>query len=375
MTKKEAILLFDSSAKNADLLWASKFWAPDPFVFIKTNGKKILMVSTLEAERARKQARADEVIDYGEYREQKGLEDCGYIDLIDLALKDLGVATIIVPITFSYENGKVLEERGFCLRVKEDPFFEQRAVKTSEEIKYISGTQKNVEDVLKMVFGIIGKSKIKKDVLYYKEEALTSEQLRRFIAVELLKRDCLCELDSIVSSGEQTHIPHLSGSGPLKANAPIIMDVYPRSKETKYWADITRTAVRGEASSEFKELYQTVLNGQQNAISMVRQGIDAAEIDRTIRDFFDSKGYRTGEAHGETQGFIHSTGHGVGLDIHEPPRIYLSNHWILKSGNVFTIEPGLYYHGIGGVRIEDLVVATKDGCVNLTKFPKHLMEL
>jgi Xaa-Pro aminopeptidase len=376
MKGKQAILLVGSS-KNTNLLWATKFDVPDPVTFIQIDNKKILLTSGLETKRAKKQAQVDQVINISDYKEKAGLENFSIYEIIALILKDLGVDKVVVSESFPYELGKILENENLSVRVKNEPFFEQRTIKTKQEIGYITKVQRAVEDVLQETLEIIRKSKIKKtirgDFLYYQAEILTSENLRKFMNIELLKRDCFSEAGLIISSGEQTSMPHLLGSGPLKANTPIIFDIFPRSITTKYWADMTRTAVKGEASSEFKELYNTVLEGQKRAISMVKPGIDGFDIDKMIRNFFVSKGYKTDKS--KSQGFFHGTGHGVGLDIHEFPKIRQEKGQVLKPGNVFTIEPGLYYEDIGGIRIEDLVVVTENGCVNLTRFPKRLMEL
>ncbi len=377
MKGKEAVLIVGSS-KDSNLFWATKFDVPDPVTFIQIDNKKILLTSSLETERARKQAKVDQVIDISLYKEKAGLENFSIYEIIPLVLKDFGVNKVVVSESFPYELGKILEDENLSVKNKKDVFFEQRTIKTKEEIEHIIEVQRNVEEVLYETLEIIRKSKIKNNIqgsfLYYQAEILTSESLRRFMNIELLKRDCFSEAGLIVSSGKQTSVPHNLGSGPLKANTPIIFDIYPRSITTKYWADMTRTVVKGQASPEFKELYSAVLDGQKKAIKMVKPGIDGFEIDKMLREFFVSKGYKTEEINGEMQGFIHATGHGVGLDIHEEPRI--SNlERILKPGNVFTIEPGLYYKDIGGVRIEDLVVVTKNGCENLTHFPKRLMEL
>ncbi|MCK5268215.1 MAG: aminopeptidase P family protein, partial [Spirochaetes bacterium] len=206
-------------------------------------------------------------------------------------------------------------------------------------------------------------------------EILTSEEIRRFINSELLKRDCMPVKDTITSSSDQACDVHFFGSGPLKANSAIIIDIFPRSLKTKYWSDMTRTVVKGKASPELKKLYNTVLAGQKKALAIVKAGVSGAEIDKIIRDFFIKEGYQTKEIKGKMQGFVHGTGHGVGLDIHEEPRIHQENRILLKAGNVITIEPGLYYLGLGGVRIEDTVAVTEEGCLNLAKFPKQLLEL
>ena len=262
-----------------------------------------------------------------------------------------------------------MEKKGFVLEIR-NPMFPSRTIKTQEEIKNIIAVQKAIEEALKEVLKIIRKSKIKGKFLSYQGRVLPSGRIKRFINSELLQRDCLPARDTTITSGDQACDVHFRGSAPLQANSAIIIDIYPRSLKSKYWSDMTRTVVKGKASPELKKLYHTVLAGQKKALALVKPGANGKMIDQTIRDFFTAQGYKTEKM----QGFIHGTGHGVGLDIHEEPRIHQKKS-ILKAGNVITIEPGLYYQGLGGVRIEDTVVVTEKGCLNLAKFSKRLLEL
>jgi len=147
--------------------------------------------------------------------------------------------------------------------------------------------------------------------------------------------------------------------------------VFPRSSTSRYYADMTRTVVKGRASDAVKKLYDTVKEAQEGGIGKVKDGADGQAIHQWIMDLFEKRGYHTGIKDGRMQGFFHGTGHGVGLDIHEPPRISKAP-WVLKTGEVVTVEPGLYYPEIGAVRIEDMVLVTQNSCINLTKSPKKL---
>ena len=173
--------------------------------------------------------------------------------------------------------------------------------------------------------------------------------------------------------GEQACDPHNEGSGPLPAGRGIIFDVFPRSATSRYFADMSRTVVRGAPTSDLKRLYQTVKDAQEEAIEKVKDGAEGMKIHQGICARFEKAGYMTGVVNGRMQGYFHGTGHGVGLDIHEAPRISRTGS-LLQEGHVVTVEPGLYYPGLGAVRIEDMVLVTKDGCRNLTDFPK-LFEL
>jgi Xaa-Pro aminopeptidase len=155
----------------------------------------------------------------------------------------------------------------------------------------------------------------------------------------------------------------------------IILDIFPADKASRYYADMTRTVVKGEPGEELQKMYDAVLESQQMALAMVGPSVNGKDIHQKVSDVLHEAGYETllhDQKPGEPlqRGFIHGTGHGVGLEIHEAPRVSTADEELVP-GDVVTIEPGLYYPEIGGVRIEDLVVVTEDGCRNLTKFPKE----
>ncbi|MBI2120109.1 MAG: aminopeptidase P family protein, partial [Parcubacteria group bacterium] len=203
-----------------------------------------------------------------------------------------------------------------------------------------------------------------------KGKRLTSEMVKEVINVKLMEAGSIAA-HTIVSCGTQCVDPHHQGSGPLLACESIIMDVFPRSSRSRYFADMSRTAVRGKASEKLKRMYRAVKEGQDIAFRQIRDGADGMKIHEAIVKYFETCGFRTGEIGGRMQGFFHGTGQGVGLDIHEPPRISRGRD-ILRAGQVVTVEPGLYYLDAGGVRIEDMVLVTKTGYKNLTRFPKVL---
>jgi len=205
----------------------------------------------------------------------------------------------------------------------------------------------------------------------YHGAPLTSEKLRSIIDCAILQAGGLAA-HTIVAGGKQGCDPHEAGHGQLFANELIIVDIFPRSQKTGYFGDITRTAVRGRASEAQRKLYDTVLRGQMLGFKKIRDGAATAEIHQAILSLFEQEGYKTGRSHGRMQGFFHGTGHGLGLEIHEAPRIGSSSRGVLKAGHVVTVEPGLYYPELGGVRIEDVALVTQRAPRNLTQFEKVL---
>lgn len=368
----EAYLIIASSESDANLYYATHFIAPDPFIFIQTRHRKILIASDLEVDRARKEAAVDIVLPSS--RIAKSLRKKGVaVNMAEIAarvLKDLRIRHLVVPADFAFCYVNTLSQRGFRIRWKPNPFFEQRLFKRAEEIAAITSTLRKAEGALREAANVLKKSKIKGKYLIYRGKKLTSEYLKQLIDFSLFRQRCLA-VHTIVSCGKASCDPHDQGSGPLLARQPIVIDIFPRSCTTKYFADITRTFVRGRAHPELKRMYQAIKRAQEFACSQIRHGADGSKIHAGIVRYFESRDFRTGEKDGRMQGFFHSTGHGVGLEIHEPPRISPAKE-ILRKGETVTVEPGLYYRSVGGVRLEDLVVVGKRNCRNLTRFPKVL---
>ncbi len=369
----EAILIIASSEVDANLYYATGFLAPDPFIYLEVEGEQILLMSDLEVDRARKEARVDTVLSYSEYEERArraGMEKPKQVDVVDVLLRERGVTALLVPSSFGIGYADPLREKGHILRSKPEPFIEQRAFKTEEEIGLITETLRHTEAVMERALAVLREAEVRGGELYWQGGGLTSERLKQAINVALMERGCVAQ-HTIVACGLDACDPHNEGSGPLRAGEAIILDLFPRSTRSRYFADITRTVVKGRPPDSLRRLYETVLEGQEIAFTRIRHGASGQAIHQAILDHFQSKGYETGLRDGRMQGYFHGTGHGLGLDVHEPPRISKTDD-TLQSGHVVTVEPGLYYPDLGAVRIEDLVVVTDTGCRNLTQFPKEL---
>jgi Xaa-Pro aminopeptidase len=369
---RENVLLISASESDADLYYATGFLVGDPVIYLEIGGRKLLLVGDLEYGRACKEAQVDEVVSSAplEDRLRAAGEKPRLARVADLYLRELGVKELAVSPSLSFFHAEQLRELGYTLTCREDPFFPERLVKTPEEVEAIAASQRAAEEAMAFVVDTIRKSEIRGDSLYHRGKSLTAEWLRRETHKLLLDEDHHA-VHTIIAGGDLGCDPHQRGHGPLPAHRTIIVDIFPRSLASRYWGDITRTVVRGRASREVKKLYEDVLGAQEQAVKALRHGADGQNVHQGVVEFFESRGNRNESLDGVRTGFIHSTGHGIGLDIHEPPKIGKSPAKI-EAGYVVTVEPGLYYPGIGAVRLEDLVVVTENGCRNLTSFPKEL---
>ncbi len=375
------LLVIGAPEHDADAYRLSGFLAPDAVICLRVAGKRYLAVSSLEYGRAAKEAPVDELLSYEELeitrlsRELKS-GDKAYAAAVANLLERLGAtgSPIAVPPGFGVVYADELRARGVTLTPDARLFEGLRRAKTEEEISHIEKTQDAVEAACAHAVAILDESEVGGDgTLNWRGDPLTSEVLRSEIDVELLRRGCAAH-GTIAAGGPQGADPHERGHGPLKAGESIIVDIFPMDLSTRYYSDMTRTFVKGEPNDGLQEMYDAVLESQEAALSMIKAGVNGREVHRRVADILHEAGYKTNVHDQEpgkplTEGFFHGTGHGVGLEIHEAPRVSLSDDELIP-GDVVSVEPGVYDPMVGGVRIEDLVVVTEDGCRNLTGFPK-----
>ncbi|MBI2365032.1 MAG: aminopeptidase P family protein [Deltaproteobacteria bacterium] len=369
----QALLLVSASEGDANMLYAAGFFVPDPFIFFQHKRKKYVVMSDLEIDRAKKQASADRVLSLSLY--QRKLRKMGrptaMIDILDLLFRERSIRRLVVPANFSALYADQLRAKGYSVQIKRDPFFAERETKSGAEVKHIAESLRVARLGLEAGIRALKRTKIKRDGYLYLDGArLTSETLKTAVNTTIMAQGWLPS-HTIISSGNQCVDPHHEGSGPIKAHTSIIFDIFPRSQKNGYFGDLSRTVVRGRASDKLKDIYAAVQAGQQIGFDMIRDGANGKEVHQKILDLFSARGFPTGRLNGRMQGFFHGTGHGLGLDIHEPPRI-APVEATLKTGHVVTVEPGLYYLGVGGVRLEDVVVVTARGNRNLTDCPQFL---
>jgi Xaa-Pro aminopeptidase len=367
-----ARLLFAASETEADMLYPTGFFAPDPFLFIQKGRGKILVMSDLEMDRARRQASVDRVMSWSKVAAplEKNGKKALPAEVVARALELLGVKRVEVPASFPLGLAMELDERGIRLDLVADPFWPEREIKRPDEVRAIEAALRAAEAGLEAGIEALKSCRIRKGWLIRDGRRFTAEDLRSAINSRVMAEGCV-PAHTICAPGDQAVDPHDEGHGPIRAHAPVIMDIFPRSEKTGYFGDLTRTVVRGKASFALHELYAIVHEGVRLGHRRVREGVQGLDVHREIQALFERQGYKTGVQKGRMQGFFHGTGHGVGLQIHEAPSVG-KRPSVLQAGHVVTIEPGLYYIGLGGVRIEDMALVRKRDSRCLTRVPKQL---
>jgi Xaa-Pro aminopeptidase len=354
------------------MLYATRFFAPDPFLFLRTpNGKRVLVMSDLEIDRARAQSNAHRVLSFSRYAAaaEKRLKHAPHAaDTITEVLHDLRMRAVTVPASFPSGLLERLRARRIAVHVTDGALFPERALKTPAEVKAIAAAMRATEAGMQAALDMLKRARVRNGWLFLDGRRLTAEEIRRAVDAAVLAAGCL-PAHTIVAPGRHGCDPHDEGSGPIRAGQPVIVDIFPRAQKTGYFGDITRTFVKGRPSKIVRAMYDAVHDGQRLALRSIRHGVRAREIHDAIHALFAARGFKSGKIDGRMQGFFHGTGHGLGLEIHEPPRV-AANDTKLEAGMVVTVEPGLYYWPHGGVRIEDTVLVKRSGIQNLTRFPK-----
>jgi Xaa-Pro aminopeptidase len=371
----ETLLMVADSERNANMLYATGLFVPDPFIYLKTRGRPLIVMSDLEIDRARAQAPHCRVVSSSTYQQKlrvQGIRHPSLAHVVRRILREKRIRRVTVPDDFPLGLAKDLEKLGVKVKARPGTFFPEREIKSAAEVRKISAALVMAEVGMAEAMQVLRATKIGRDhKLIYHNVPLTSEKLRSVIDCAVLQASGLAA-NTIVAGGRQACDPHERGYGQLRANELIVIDIFPRSQKTGYFGDITRTVVRGRASEAARKLYHTVFHGQKIAFKKIRAGTPTAGVHHAVQQFFEQQGYKTGRRNGRMEGFFHGTGHGLGLEIHEAPRVGATSTGRLRPGHIVTVEPGLYYPEIGGVRLEDVALVTTNGARNLTRFEKVL---
>ncbi len=369
--------LIDADSEDSDQYYLSGFDAPDPFITLYDGEVRLLFARSLEYGRAQAESRAATVQRYTDFDHSAKIEEYGQREAAARVLAEFlrshGVESVAVPPRFPLQTADGVREQGIDVRPDEHgTVTEIRATKTDEEIEHVRAAQRANEAALARAEELIATAGVDEEGhLVHGGEPLTSERVTRAIEMELLEHGCGLD-DTIVACGRDAADPHDRGSGPLRAGEPIIVDIFPQNKTTKYHADMTRTFCRGDPDETIREWYDLTARAKAAALAAIEPGVTGEAVHDAAASVYEDAGLPTlsSDPSAET-GFIHSTGHGVGLDVHERP-VVGPGGGELEPGHIITVEPGLYDPAVGGVRIEDIVAVTEDGYENLTDYPEQL---
>ncbi len=384
MNEAQPLLFYADGYKFPDVYHLTRFLAPDPIIALEQGSEVVIVASSLEEGRARKESRATAVLNMNDFG-LKELSAAGAAGddlnakVIARFLESRRITRVAVAAYFPVGLADRLRGMGVELVVASDISSRRRA-KRPDEIAALEQTQRATEDAWANGVEAIRRASVRADgTLELDGEVFTAERLRSIVEGRLLELGCNSE-GAILAPGSQAADPHMIGSGPLHASEPIVMDIFPQHKTTRYFADMTRTVSKGRPSDEILKMYEVVQRAQDAGIKALRPGITGREVHELVEDLIFAAGYdtlrpgqqRSPQNGGLPRGFIHSTGHGVGLEIHEAPNVGRAGT-ALVAGDVVTVEPGVYDPDIGGVRLEDMLVITASGSRNLTRAPRQLI--
>jgi Xaa-Pro aminopeptidase len=367
MKSKSSVIriLYASSEQSADLYYLTGVFVPDPFLCFVVGRRSTAVVNRLEYGRVKAQSQCDEVLllEAVQVEAAEALQidrsSVGPAELMRYFAQQHDAQAVEVPELFPAVYYAKLLEAGLQLRVGADPFFPAREIKTDVEAKALQQGNAASAAGIRAAEATLRAATIVGNRLKFEGRTLTSERLRIIIDQACLAKGAVAH-NTIVAGGKQGCDPHEVGHGPLKPHELIIVDVFPRVQKTGYHGDMTRTFLKGRANDAQRALVDAVRSAQQAALASVKAGVSGATVHRAADDVFQQRGYRTEQRGDGFVGFIHSTGHGLGLEVHESPRVSLTAG-PLRAGHVITIEPGLYYPEVGGCRIEDVVRVTTEG--------------
>jgi Xaa-Pro aminopeptidase len=361
------IVLIPSGTDDADFIYATGFAVESALYIRFGEGDDILVASPLEIDRARLQSKAAKKLE---------LEEAD--SLAALAAKLLRErASEAARVSPRLQAGYLEELRaaGLDIEVDRDLFRAQRRQKSPQEAAFIEACQRAGQAAVVEVVSLLAQADVNDGLLWLEGSPLTSERLIARASLLLGERGFSCP-DMIVAGSPECAMPHYRGEGPIRANAPVIIDIFPAGRTSHYHGDITRTVVVGEIPDEVRRMHAAVLQALDAGIESIRDGTSCGEVHRAVCQVLVDRGFGT-----TTRGFegpegvarmSHSTGHGVGLDVHEDPRLRDPNDSDLLDGDVVTVEPGLYLAGMGGVRVEDTGMVTRNGFKNFTSLTRSL---
>ncbi len=370
------VLIYADTMRSPEMRHEVPVAVPDPFLYVEHDGKRLVLVSALELERVT--AAGFEAVSPERYgiddllRDGMRMQDA-MLEVELRAVQELGLTSAVVPPSFPLELADHLRANGIDIAADRDLFERRRRSKTAIELQGLRRAQRAVEAALDVARDMLRRADAD-GTLVLDGEPLTSERIKAEIE-QVFNAHGVAAEHLIVAHGAQTSIGHEDGSGAILPDEPIVFDLFPKDRNTGVYTDMTRTYVVGTPSDELREFHRLAKEALDRVIDAAKPGVNGRELMQIACEVFDAHGYPTQltKKPGEvlTSGFFHGLGHGVGLEVHEPPAMSRSGD-DLVVGDVIAIEPGLYRAGMGGVRLEDVAIVTEDGLELVTDYPYGL---
>ncbi len=373
------VLIYADSIRSAEMRHEVPLGVPDAFLYAERDGKRSVVASSFELERINDVAPdidalpfeefgIDELYEQGLSREQIELE------VVLRAARQFGIEDAVVPGTFPLEVADTLRENGIRVRADREHFVRRRRVKNHAELAGIRRAQRAAEAGMDAARELLRSAERQNGSLLVDGEPLTCERIKLAVEQAFMANGTFAD-EFIVSHGPQTAVGHDMGSGPIAPDEPVCLDLFPRDRESGCFADMTRVFVVGTPSDELREWHRLCKEALDRSVAAVKPGVPGSELHKITCELFEEHGYPTlrSKEPGEVlqDGFYHSLGHGVGLEVHEEPSLGRAPGELV-AGDVIAVEPGLYRHGHGGCRLEDLVLVTENGPEVLTDYPYDL---
>jgi Xaa-Pro aminopeptidase len=364
-------LLYADTATSADQLYFSRVNVHDPFIAFGLGAKRLTLQSALELGRVKKAGTFDQVLPLEAWRARAEKRfpgrKAGPAEIIAELARAHRIRGFRVPDDFPAGLFLKLRDLGLRVETANGPMFPEREIKTAAEAAAIREGNRLSALGFAVTEKILRAARRQGRTLQYQGQPLTAERLRFAIDSAILAAGGRAD-DTIVAGGDQACDPHERGHGPLRPDELIIVDIFPRVVASGYFGDMTRTYLKGRASEAQRKLCATVRTAQLAALGAIRAGVDGRSVHQKVVDTFAAAGYQTRHGKDGSVGFFHGTGHGLGLAVHEMPRLSGLVSMPLPKGSVVTVEPGLYYPGLGGCRVEDVVQVTATGSKMLSAY-------
>jgi len=379
METKTARVMAGNPSTNKSLYRAVRFLVHDAMIAVDMpDGTRTLILREIEMDRAKIHARADRVYGYSDFTPAGGLSgdrDTAAAQSTTECLRRNGITNVIADRTLPLLYVDEMQAAGIHVELDAGMGVTDRRVKDEEEVKHLRHAQQVTEEVMRMACETVANATSGSDgTLHVGDQVLTSERLRTLIDTLLLEKN-FYNPPCIVAGGRDGGDCHELGSGPLRIGEPVIIDIFPLDKKTLYNGDCTRTVVHGAVSDELRAMHAAVVEAKVAATQATKVGATGEDVHLETIRVLKEHGYKEGlPTENDSESFCsmpHGTGHGIGLDVHEPPLLD-RNGAVLLAGDVITIEPGLYSRAIGGIRIEDMVLVTDTGCENFNTLPEGL---